>query len=137
VKDFKELRVWTKAHQLTLHLYAATRDFPREEIYGLRGQVRRAAVSVAANIAEGCGRRSDGELTRFLQIARGSASELEYHLLLARDLGFLDREEHKRMEFELVEVQRMLTALVQRVQPLKAASSVESKRLLVARGWAA
>jgi four helix bundle protein len=137
VKDFKELKVWTKAHQLTLHLYVATRGFPREVIYGLRSQVRRAAVSVAANIAEGCGRHSDRELTRFLQIAHGSASELEYHLLLARDLGFLDREEHKRMEFELVEVQRMLTALVQRVQPLKAARSVAAKRLLVARGWAA
>lgn len=133
MKDFKELKVWTKAHQLTLHLYTMTRDFPREEVYGLTSQMRRAAISIAANIAEGCGRRSDGELTRFLQIARGSASELEYHLLLARDLGFFDREEHKKTEAELAEVQRMLTALVQRVQPLKAASFAESKRLLAAR----
>ena len=91
MKDFKELKVWEKAHALTLQVYQETRSFPREEIYGLTSQVRRAAASVAANIVEGCGRRSDGEFTRFLQIARGSASELKYHLLLARDLHFLKR----------------------------------------------
>ena len=85
MKDFKELRVWQKAHSLALEVYQATRSFPRDEIYGLTSQIRRAAVSVGANIAEGCGRRSDGEFARFLQIARGSASELEYHLLFARD----------------------------------------------------
>ncbi len=89
MKDFKSLKVWHKAHQLTLLVYALTRTFPREEMYGLTSQIRRAAASIPANIAEGSGRRSDGELRRFLQIARGSASELEYHLLLARDLGFL------------------------------------------------
>ncbi len=89
MKDFKELKVWEKAHALTLAVYQGTRCFPREEIYGLTSQLRRAASSVAANIVEGCGRRSDGEFTRFLQIARGSASELEYHLLLARDLHLL------------------------------------------------
>lgn len=118
MKDFKELRVWAEAHQLTLQLYHVTQGFPREEIYGLTSQIRRAAASIPANIAEGCGRRSDGELTRFLQIARGSASELEYHLLLSRDLKFILEGEFEKLTFRLVEVQRMLTALVQRVHPV-------------------
>ena len=112
MKDFKELRVWQKAHALTLEIYQATRSFPRDEIYGLISQIRRASVSVGANIAEGCGRRSDGELTRFLQIARGSASELEYHLLLARDLKLLANDTYQSFEKQLIEVQRMLTSLV-------------------------
>jgi four helix bundle protein len=112
VKDFKELRVWQKSHGLALEVYRATRSFPRDEIYGLTSQIRRAAVSVGANIAEGCGRRSDGEFARFLQIARGSASELEYHLLFARDLKLLTNDAHRDFEKKLVEVQRMLTSLV-------------------------
>ena len=129
MKDFKELKVWTKAHQLTLRLYQASRDFPHQEMYGLTSQMRRAAVSIAANIAEGCRRRSDGELTRFLQIARGSASELKYHLLLAQDLGFLSADEHAKLQHILVEVQRMLTGLVKRVQPCRAS---KTSRLLAA-----
>jgi four helix bundle protein len=125
VKDFKELRVWTQSHQLTLRLYAVTRTFPREEIYGLTSQIRRSGASIPANIAEGCGRRSDGELTRFLQIARGSASELEYHLLLSRDLKFLAEKEFESLSEKLVEVQRMLTALVQRVQPFASRSKMK------------
>jgi four helix bundle protein len=121
MKDFKELRVWSKAHELTVIIYSLTRSFPRDEIYGLTSQVRRSAASVGANIAEGCGRRSDGEMTRFLQIARGSASETEYHLLLAKDLGFLSEPDFRTTEKKLTEVQRMLTALVQRVQPLRRA----------------
>jgi four helix bundle protein len=116
MKDFKERKVWQKAHSLTVAIYSASRSLPREEIYGLTGQLRRAAVSVGANIAEGCGRRSDGELVRFLQIARGSAAEVEYHLLLARDLRFLSDPEHKELERKLIEVQRMLTSLVTAVQ---------------------
>ena len=119
MKDFKELRVWTEAHHLTLTVYRETRSFPREELYGITSQIRRAAASIPANIAEGCGRRSDGEFTRFLQIARGSASELEYHLLLSRDLGFLADERFREVQIKLLQVQRMLTVLVQRVQPLK------------------
>jgi four helix bundle protein len=117
VKDFKELRVWSKAHELTMLVYKLTRAFPRDEIYGLTSQVRRSAVSVGANIAEGCGRHSDGEMTRFLQIARGSASETEYHLLLAKDLGLLKEADFQMAEQAVVAVQRMLTALVQKVQP--------------------
>ncbi|HLK31639.1 MAG TPA: four helix bundle protein [Terriglobales bacterium] len=86
MKDYKHPDVWTKAHELTLSVYQASFGFPRSEVYGLTSQMRRAAISICANIAEGSGRKSDSELARFLQIARGSASELDYHVLLARDL---------------------------------------------------
>src|ERR1700745_3839333 len=107
MKDFKDLRVWQKAHSLALLVYKRTLQFPREEMYGLTSQVRRAATSVPANIAEACGRRSDREFTRFLQIARGSASELEYHVLLARDLHFLHAMEYEVIQKGVAEVQRM------------------------------
>ena len=116
MKDFKELKVWHKAYDLALAIYESSRSFPREEMYGLTSQLRRAAVSVDANIAEGCGRRSDGELVRFLQIARGSASEIEHHQLLARDLKFLEATTHQEIEKRLQEVQRMLTSLVSSIQ---------------------
>ncbi|HUM04508.1 MAG TPA: four helix bundle protein [Terriglobales bacterium] len=119
--DFKELRVWEKAHALTVLIYGMTRTFPKEEIYGLTSQVRRSAASSGTNIAEGCGRRSDGEMTRFLQIARGSASETEYHLLLARDLGLLLDADYRKAEQRVIEIQRMLTSLVQKVQPVRRA----------------
>src|SRR5208282_1202656 len=116
MEDFKNLKVWTKAHELTLAVYRRTRMFPKEEMYGITSQLRRADASIGANIAEGCGRRSDGEMKRFLQIARGSASELEYHFLLARDLQLLDNDEFRNLESKVLEVQRMLASLVQRLQ---------------------
>jgi four helix bundle protein len=116
MKDFKDLKVWEKAHTVVLAVYGQTRQLPKEELYGLTSQIRRAAVSIAANIAEGCGRRSDGELHRFLQIARGSVSELEYHLLLARDLGSIPVQDVERLEAQVIEVQRMLTSLVATVR---------------------
>jgi four helix bundle protein len=122
MKDFKELRVWSKAHELTVFIYNLTRAFPKDEIYGLTSQVRCSAASISANIAEECGRHSDGEMTRFLQIARGSASETEYHLLLAKDIGFLSEDDFRKTEQKVVEVQRMLSALVQKVQPVRRAS---------------
>jgi four helix bundle protein len=97
-------------------IYQNTRKFPREEVYGLTSQIRRASSSIGANIAEGCGRRSDPEMKRFLQIARGSASELEYHLLLAKDLQLLTVEEFTELEAKVFEIQRMLASLVARVQ---------------------
>jgi len=121
VTDFRKLKVWEKAHGVTLDVYRATVTFPREEMYGLTSQLRRAAASIGANIAEGCGRRTDGEMCRFLQIARGSASELEYHILLARDLQFLDEEEFQKLSAHADELQRMLTGLIQSVQSSKSA----------------
>jgi len=123
MKDFKELKVWSKAHELTIIVYSVTRAFPRDEMYGLTSQLRRSAASIGANIAEGCGRRSDGEFARFLQIARGSASETEYHLLLAKDLKFMSEKDYEITEKKLNELQRMLTSLVQRVRPMHARST--------------
>jgi len=127
LKDFKELKVWHKAYHLALAIYEASRQFPREEMYGLTSQLRRAAVSVGANIAEGCGRRSDGELVRFLQIARGSASEVEHHLLLARDLKFLLASAHQDLEKKLQEVQRMLTSLVSSIHETTGVRAAEGR----------
>jgi four helix bundle protein len=115
MEDFKDLRVRGKAHQLTLSVYRKTHGFPKEEMYGLTSELRRASSSVGANIAEGCGRRSDGEMRRFLQIARGSANEVEHHLLLARDLQFLSADDFKDLKAMVLEIQRMLAAFVQRL----------------------
>lgn len=117
MEDFRDLKVWTKAHELTLDVYRHTRKFPKEEMYGLTSQLRRSSASIGANIAESCGRRSDPEMKRFCQIARGSASEVEYHLLLARDLQLLSVEEFNALEAKILEIQRMLASLVQRLQP--------------------
>jgi four helix bundle protein len=101
---------------LTLAVYSVTNGFPRDELYGLTSQIRRCAASVPANIAEGCGRDSNADLARFLQIAMGSASELEYHLLLARDLGMLEAARHARLTRDTTEVKRMLTSFIQRLR---------------------
>lgn len=123
LRDLRDLRVWTKAHELTLAVYQKTRAFPKEEVYGLTSQLRRASASIGANIAEGCGRRSDAEMKRFTQISRGSANEVEYHLLLAKDLNLLTGEEHKDLEAKVLEIQRMLTSLVQSLKVPALASS--------------
>lgn len=115
MKNFRDLEVWKHAHNLTLEAYRGTKQFPSDERFGLTSQIRRAAASIPANIAEGCGRRGDSEFHRFLQIAMGSASELEYHLLLARDLQYLNPEIHAVMEQETVRVKRMLSSLLRKV----------------------
>jgi four helix bundle protein len=115
MKDFRDLKVWAKAHALALSCYAVTKPFPREEIFGLVSQIRRAGSSIPANIAEGCGRRGNAELHRFLQIAMGSANELEYHLLLSRDLGYINPERHQEMQSQVEEVKRMLASLIRKV----------------------
>jgi four helix bundle protein len=115
VKDFRRLKVWEKVHLLTLDIYRVTAHFPREETYGLTSQMRRCSASMGANIAEGCGKQGNNELHRFLYIASGSASELDYHLLLARDLMYLAEIDYQRIDKKLVEARRMLTALLQKV----------------------
>ena len=107
MRDFRKLQVWQKAHNLTLATYRASRDFPREETYGLKSQLRRACASIPANIAEGCGRDGSAELARFLHIAMGSVSELEYHLLLAHDLRFLATSDYQRLTQHVTEIKRM------------------------------
>jgi len=110
MKDFRDLQTWQKAHRLALDVYKATGKFPREEAFGLTAQMRRAGVSIPANIAEGCGRRGDNELRRFLDIAMGSASELECLLLLAGDLGMLQESSCDRLSEQTVEVKKMLAS---------------------------
>jgi four helix bundle protein len=115
MKDFRQLSVWQKSHELTLAIYKLTRPFPREEMYGLTAQIRRACSSTPANIAEGCGKDGDAELARYCGIARGSASELEYHLLLARDLKLLQADNYAQISERVVELKRMLTGLIQKL----------------------
>jgi four helix bundle protein len=112
VADFSELRVWQTAHAVALDTYRITARFPKSEQFGLTAQARRAAVSIAANIAEGNGRYSSLDQARFLIIAKGSAKELRSHLFIARDLGFLTPEEQTRTDSQLVIVERMLSVLL-------------------------
>ena len=116
MRDFRSLKVWEKAHQLTLAVYHATRPFPTEERYGLTRDLRRSAASVPTNIAEGCGRDSERELHRFMSIAAGSASEAEYQLLLARDLGYLTADAYQALHSRVTEVKRMLTGFMQKLK---------------------
>jgi four helix bundle protein len=116
LQDFKELTVWQKAHTFTLGVYRFTKSFPKEKTYGLTSQLRRSSVSIAANIAEGCGRRTDADFARFLQNAFGSATEAEYHLVLARDLEFLKRPEYDQLVELLVEIKKMLAAFLRKLK---------------------
>ena len=116
MNDFKRLKSWEKAHSLALDVYRATKSFPKEETYGLTAQMRRAAASVPANVAEGYGRNGDAELGRFLSIAAGSACELEYHLLLARDLGYLAEPAYLNLNAGTCEVKRMLASFISKLK---------------------
>ena len=116
MRDFRELKVWQKAHGLTLAVYQITSGFPREELYGLTSQLRRACSSIPANLAEGCGRNGSAEFARYCSIAMGSASELEYHLLLARDLKLIKLKDHTELSEGATELKRMLTALFQKLR---------------------
>lgn len=116
MQDFRELAVWQKAHQLTLAVYRATDAFPQHERYGITSQIRRSAASVPANIAEGRCRRTDRDFGRFVEIALGSANETDYHLLLARDLGYLPPSDHEKLACLTNEVRRMLISLQSRLR---------------------
>ena len=116
MKDFHKLKVWEKAHNLTLKVYHITQDFPKTEIYGLTSQMRRSSASVPTNIAEGCGRSSKAETIYFLNVSTGSTSELEYQLLLAHDLHYLDDKSYFVLSEELVEVRRMLYSFIQKLK---------------------
>ena len=113
--DFKTLRVWEAFHEITLDIYRVTRKFPTEELYGLTSQMRRSAASVPTNIAEGCGRHTDPDLAKFLTIAMGSASELEYQLLLAKDLEYIHQDEYQTILTELIAAKKMLNTFLKRV----------------------
>ncbi len=112
MRDFRQLQVWERSHLFALEIYKVTNHFPQSELYGLTNQMRRAAVSIGANIAEGCGRYTQNEFARFLHIASGSASELEYFLLLSHDLGFLEDNNFQQLAIQVTEIKRMLTGLL-------------------------
>jgi four helix bundle protein len=116
MKDFRQLKVWEKSHQLALAVYKATKEFPKEELYGLTSQIRRSSMSVPTNIAEGCGRFTNADFARFLQMAMGSASEAEYQLILARDLGFLSNDVYEKLHNDTEKVKRMLTSLIKTIR---------------------
>ena len=116
MQDFRDLKVWGKAHAVALDIYRATETFPAAERYGLTSQMRRAAASVAANIAEGCGRGSDADFARFLHMALGSASERESFLMLARDRSFRAEADCDRITAATQEAKRMRSALISRLR---------------------
>jgi len=121
MRNYKDLRVWDEAHRLTLSVYKTTQGFPTEERFGLTSQIRRASASIAANLAEGCGRRSEGEMARFVQIAMGSGTELSYHILLAKDLSYLSEEGYAEISSHLEGVLKMLSALSGKLKSSRAA----------------
>ena len=109
-RDFRKVKAWERAHALTLQVYRATSSFPGDERFGLVSQIRRDCASIPTNVAEGCGRSTNNELARFIDIATGSASEVEYQLLLAKDLGYLSEDQYKNLSTEVSEIRRMLLA---------------------------
>lgn len=116
MKDFRNLAVWERSHKLTLLIYAATKSFPKEEMFGLTSQIRRACSSIPANIAEGCGKGTDADFSRFLQIAFGSACELEYHLMLSHELSYLPASQYAVLNDELISIKRMLASLISKLK---------------------
>jgi four helix bundle protein len=112
VADFTRLRVWQAAHSLVLFAYRATSNFPADERFGLTSQIRRAAVSIGANIAEACGRYHKGDQARFILIAKGSTKEVRNHLMIARDLGFMSADQQQSADVQLIQIERMLSALL-------------------------
>lgn len=116
MKDYRTLQVWRRSHALTLSVYAVSKRFPKEELFGLTSQLRRACSSIPANLAEGCGRDSDAELKRFVDISHGSASEAEYFILLAYELGYLDQDANTALSGEIAEIKKMLGAFARKLK---------------------
>ncbi|MGN8022118.1 four helix bundle protein [Phyllobacterium sp. 22229] len=116
IESYRDLKVWQSAMSLAECCYEATKGFPKEEIYGLTAQMRRAAVSIAANIAEGYGRENRGSFVQFLRIAQGSLKELETHVLLSRRVGFLSLDEEIELLSRCEANGKMLRALIRTVQ---------------------
>lgn len=116
MKDFRDLQIWNRSHRLTLEIYRLTQGFPKTETYGLVSQMRRSASSIPTNIAEGCGRNTEKDFARFLDNSMGSASELEYQLILAYDLEYIAQETFEKTISELTEIKRMLNAFIQKLR---------------------
>ena len=108
MRDFHKLGIWQRSHQLTLDVYKVSKSFPKDELFGLTSQIRRGASSIPTNIAEGCGRASNKDYAHFLQIAIGSASEVEYELLLAHDLEYINDEAFNKLTSETIAIRKMI-----------------------------
>jgi four helix bundle protein len=121
VKTYRDLDVWKRSYEFCIRVYRVSGRFPKDERFGLTAQMRRAAVSVPSNIAEGCGRRTTPDFLRSLYIAYGSNCELETQILLATDLGFLEAAESKRLVEELGDIERMLKGLIRALEAKVAA----------------
>jgi four helix bundle protein len=111
MKDFKSLKIWQKGIKLVVEIYKLTKEFPQEELYGLTSQMRRSAISIPSNIAEGSGRNSDKDFNRFLDISLGSSFELETQIIIARELEFLSNEDFLKLSDKVQEEQKMITGL--------------------------
>ena len=116
MQDYKKLKIWQKGHDIALLTYQLTKSYPKEELYSLTSQMRRAASSIPANIAEGCGRNSQAELARFVTVASGSAFELDYHTYLSKDLEYLTKENYLKLHKQIDELRRMLNAFQQKLR---------------------
>ncbi|MFY7728959.1 MAG: four helix bundle protein [Flavobacterium sp.] len=119
MKNYKNFQVWQKSHQLTLDVYKVVRNFPKEEMFGLTSQMKRASSSIPMNIAEGCGRNSDRDFARFLIISFGSANELEYQIILSIDLNFISFEQGQILLIQIEEIKKMLNGLITRLNNSK------------------
>lgn len=115
MRDYKKYKVWELGHQITLEIYKLTHSFPKNEMYGIISQMRRASYSIPANIAEGCGRESDAEFKRFLIISQGSANELEYFTVLAKDLGYMEQTIFLNLNDKVDKVRRSLNSLINKL----------------------
>ena len=116
MKDFRQVKAWKKAHLLTLKTYELSNHLPKKETFGITSQIRRACTSIPTNIAEGCGRNGDAELSRFFSIASGSASELEYLFQLIFDLKYIEKSKYEELSNDIIEIKQMLTAFIQKLK---------------------
>ena len=115
MQDYRKIKAWEKAHQFVLGVYAATKRFPKEELFGLTSQLRRATVSIPANVVEGCGRKTRADFARFLSISVGSTNEADYYLLLCRDLGYLENAAYELLHIQVTEIRKMLISFADKI----------------------
>jgi len=116
MQNYRKLKIWERSHSLVLEIYRLTRAFPKEEIFGITAQLRRAASSVPANIVEGSARSSDPDFSRFLNIALGSLNELDYFLMLSRDLSYLDNKCHLQLQESIDHLRKMMISMITRLK---------------------
>jgi four helix bundle protein len=119
MQDYKELKVWEKAHKFTLSVYEVSKTFPKDELYSLTNQLRRAASSIPANIAEGSGKNTQAEFAHFLTIALGSANESEYFLILSKDLNYLNQNKFSELYNSINEIKAILISLINKARTIQ------------------